>query len=113
LNDSWRDFKAKVIDDIKDTDFLGQAKNSLDKYKEYFQGDYFNLVPDLTDKVNSIRSQLQSIQSTGTSSVYGDNEKEALSDLNKYTNELMKSLEDVKNLEKEIYNDYLSMIDLT
>lgn len=113
LNDSWRDFKAKVIDDIKDTDFLGQAKNSLDKYKEYFQGDYFNIVPDLTDKVNSIRSQLQSIQSTGTSSVYGDNEKEALSDLNKYTNELMKSLEDVKNLEKEIYNDYLSMIDLT
>ena len=55
--------------------------------------------------------QLDQINQSGTSEWYGDNQKQALEDLQTYYKELMSELEDMQDLADEIEQSYLDMMD--
>lgn len=111
LEEEWNKFKAKVILDLDDDDYLGKAQNAMERFANYYQSDGSGIVQDLTKHVQEVTDQVRSIEQTGASSIYGDNEAQAMEDLRNYTEELMNSLEEIEDLEEEVYDDYLDLID--
>ena len=107
----WNEFKKRIIDDIKDDDILGNASAKLLDYNSYYKEDGTGVIQKNTQHVNEIIEQLKSIEATGTSSIYGDNEAQALEDLKTYYEQLMSDLTDVHDLIDEIRESYLDMMD--
>ena len=107
----WNEFKKRIIDDIEDDDILGNASAKLLDYNSYYKEDGTGVIQKNTQHVNEIIEQLKSIEATGTSSIYGDNEAQALEDLKTYYEQLMSDLTDVHDLIDEIRESYLSMMD--
>ena len=107
----WNEFKKKIIDDIDDDDILGNALIKVLDFSSYYKDNGKGIVQSLTKQVEETLDQLNQIDATGTSSVYGDNKAQAMEDLQKYYTELMSQLEDVHDLVDEIGEAYLDMID--
>ena len=107
----WNEFKKRIIDDIEDDDILGNASAKLLDYSSYYKEDGTGVIQKNTQHVNEIIEQLKSIEATGTSSIYGDNEAQALEDLKTYYEQLMSDLTDVHDLIDEIRESYLDMMD--
>lgn len=107
----WNEFKKRIIDDIEDDDILGNASAKLLDYNSYYKEDGTGVIQKNTQHVNEIIEQLKSIEATGTSSIYGDNEAQALEDLKTYYEQLMSDLTDVHDLIDEIRESYLDMMD--
>ena len=107
----WNEFKKRIIDDIEDDDILGNASAKLLDYNSYYKEDGTGVIQKNTQHVNEIIEQLKSIEATGTSSIYGDNEAQALEDLKTYYEQLMSDLTDVHDLIDEIKESYLDMMD--
>ena len=107
----WNEFKKKIIDDIDDDDILGNALTKVLDFSSYYKDNGKGIVQSLTKQVEETLDQLNQIDATGTSSVYGDNKAQAMEDLQKYYTELMSQLEDVHDLVDEIGEAYLDMID--
>ena len=107
----WNEFKKRIIDDIEDDDILGNAQAKLLDYNSYYKPDGTGVIQKNTQHVNEIIEQLKSIEATGTSSIYGDNEAQALEDLKTYYEQLMSDLTDVHDLIDEIRESYLDMMD--
>ena len=107
----WNEFKKKVIDGIKEDDILGNARARLQDFYSYYKEDNTGVVQANTQHVNDILGQLQQMDRTGTSDVYGDNRKQALEDLKTYYEQLMQDLEDIVDLQEEVHEAYLDMMD--
>ena len=107
----WNEFKRKVIDGIKDDDILGNAQARLQDFYSYYKEDGTGIIQANTEHVNALIDQLKQIESTGTSTWYGDNQAQALEDLKTYTDQLMSDLTDVEDLVEEIKDSYLDMMD--
>ena len=107
----WNEFKRKVIDGIKDDDILGNAQARLQDFYSYYKKDGTGIIQANTEHVNALVDQLKQIESTGTSTWYGDNQAQALEDLKTYTDQLMSDLTDVEDLVEEIKDSYLDMMD--
>lgn len=112
---SWNKFKRKVIDQIHKDDILGNTKATLEDFFAYYDKNNSSkgLIPSLTDQIYSTMDQINQINSGGTSTVYGDNKAQALQDLNKYTQDLMTSLQDVEDLIDEVKQAFFDMINET
>ena len=107
----WNEFRRKVIDDIKDTDILGNAKADLQDFFSYYKDEEKGIIQTNTEHVNDIIEQLEAIRKGGTSSIYGDNQAQALEDLQTYYKQLMSDLTDVDELVEKIKKSYLDMMD--
>lgn len=107
----WNKFKKQVIDKIKDNDYLGQAKARMQDFFSYYDENGNGIIQQLTDHVNKTKAELESIENTGWSDVYGNNEEQALEDLKKYTDDLMQNLEDSQQILEDIHDLVLDTID--
>lgn len=109
----FNNFKKKVIDQLKDDDILGQMNAGLVDYTSLYDtaGIGTGPIQALTKQVLDIRDQINQIDQTGTSSVYGNNRQKALEDLEKYNKELMNHLISSQDAIDNIKKTYLSMID--
>lgn len=107
----WNEFRKKVIDQIKDDDYVGQARARLQDFHSYYKPDGGGIIQELTEHVNRTRQEAEIIENGGVSSIYGENEAQALEDLKHYNEQLMQSLEDVEDLIQEIQDLYLDTID--
>ena len=102
---NFNKFRKKVIDKIKDDDYVGQAKARMQDFFSYYDETGTGEIQILSDKVNKIRQEAQIIENGGTSSIYGKNEKSALDDLKKYNDELMNNLEDAQEIVEDIHKN--------
>ncbi|MCC8173198.1 MAG: hypothetical protein LIO65_02040 [Odoribacter sp.] len=133
----WNEFYRKVILGLDDDDILGNATQDLADILSYFNttasditdvsssnlSDWIAQISEaisnggtgsiqaLTDQVNKTLDQLAQIDESGWADVYGDNQAQALEDLQTYYTELMEQLEDVQDLIDDIEESYLDMID--
>ena len=107
----WNEFRKNVVDGIKQDDFLGQAKARLQDFFAYYKEDGGGIIQELTEHVNKTRREAEIIENGGTSSIYGQNQAQALEDLKHYTDELMQNLEEVEQIAKDIHEYYLDTID--
>ena len=107
----WNEFRKNVIDGIGEDDFLGQAKARLQDFFTYYKEDGGGIIQELTEHVNKTRREAEIIENGGTSSIYGQNQAQALEDLKHYTDELMQNLEEVEQITKDIQELYLNTID--
>lgn len=107
----WNEFRKKVIDQIKKDDYLGQARARLQDFYSYYKPDGGGIIQELTEHVNRTRQEAEIIENGGVSSIYGENEAQALEDLKHYNDELMQALEDVEDLVEDIHELYLDTID--
>lgn len=108
---NWNEFKRRVIDNIKDTDILGNAKAKLSNFHSYYKGDGTGVIQKNTTHVNNIIDELKIMERGGRSSIYGDNQTKALEDLKTYYNQLMTSLKDIRQIQDDTHNSYLKKID--
>ena len=114
----WNEFKRNVLykDNIlKDTGFdtiLKDAMHSLDDVYTYFNtAGSKSILQNLTEQVLDTRAEIEKINSEGWSSIYGDNEAQAMEDLQNYFDELISQMQDMEDLINEIDEAYLDTID--
>ena len=108
----WNQFKRKVIDQLRDDDILGNAKADIQDLFAYYNEDgTAGLIGTLTQQVRETMQQIQKINQTGTSDIYGDNKAQAIQDLKQVSDELMDSLMNVEDLIQQIKEYYFDMVD--
>ena len=109
----WNDFKKKIIDQIREEDILGNTESAIENLFAYYDKNNRStgLIPSLTNQVLDLIDQLDQVKNYGSANVYGDNEKQALEDLQKYSKELMDSLENVDDIIKEVKESFYDMVD--
>ena len=107
----WNEFKKKIIDEIDDDDILGNAMAKLVDFSSYYKEDNTGVVQALRKQIDNTLKELNQMDTTGWSSVYGDNRTSALEDLKNYYDELSSNLMDVLELQKEIHESYVDMMD--
>lgn len=110
----WNDFVRNVInsDDIlKDTNFdkvFEDAKQNLGDLTSYFET---KQVEALANKMMQTRQQIESIDATGTSSIYGDNKAQAMQDLQNDLKDLQDQMKDISDLIQDIDEAILDTVD--
>ena len=102
----WKEFNKKVLQGIKDDDYLNLSLYSQSEMKDTI--DDINL---LRGHINTIRSEIGKIEKGKFSKIYGDNLKQAYEDLRKYTEELIAKGEDLKDLQDDINENWMDAID--
>ena len=107
----WNEFKKKIIDGIEDDDILGNVMAKLVDFSSYYKENDKGIVQALETQINNTLKELDKIDKTGKSDIYGDNRTAALDDLKKYYDELTSNLTNVLELQKEIHESYLDMMD--
>lgn len=124
----WNEFKAKIIDGIKEDDILGNAKAKLANFHSYYNADGTGEIQATTKHVDNIMAQLKQMDADQAAGVYGEtytytnaqgkevtvdynNRKQALEDLKEYYSQLMDSMMSLQELQEEIHQSYLDMMD--
>ena len=107
----FNDFKVKVIDQIRQDDIVGNIRAAFENIYTYYKKGESNVIDGLTDQINNTLDQINQINKTGYSDVYGDNKAQAVEDLKAYADELMKDLSDVEDLVNTIKNSIFEAID--
>ena len=114
----WNEFRRKVLehtDIIKDTDFSSIFRDAAQEMNDLTS--YFNVhgsvgsLEVLTNQLLNTRAEIEAINETGTSAIYGDNKAQAMEDLQNDLDELMSQMEDIEDLIDEIDKAYLETID--
>ena len=106
----FNEFRDKVKKQLRDDDILGQAKSSFADLFTYYREGY-NVVQGLTDQVQDTIKQINQIDKTGNSSVYGTDRAAAVKDLKDYMEQLMKNLQEVEDLVGDIKDSVYDAID--
>lgn len=106
----FNEFRDKVKKQLRDDDILGQAKSSFADLFTYYREGY-NVVQGLTDQVQDTIKQINQIDRTGNSSVYGTDRAAAVKDLKDYMEQLMKNLQEVEDLVGDIKESVYDAID--
>ena len=110
----WNDFVRNVInsdDVLKDTNFdkvFEDAKQNLGDLTSYFET---KQVEALANKMMQTRQQIESIDATGTSSIYGDNKAQAMQDLQNDLKDLQEQMKDINGLIQDIDEAILDTVD--
>ena len=115
----WNKFRREVLEHtnlLKDTDFdkiYKDAQLSANDITSYFNigNSGTGSIQALLNQITATQAQIESINTTETSDVYGDNKAQALEDYQNYLNELMKQLQDVEGLIDDVDKAYLDTID--
>ena len=115
----WNKFKREVLegtDVLKDTNFSKIYKDANLNYEDIYS--YFDIngnnkgqIQTLTKQINETIAEINQINQTGISDIYGDNKAKALEDLQKHLSTIQESMTDVKHLIDEIDEAYLETYD--
>ena len=114
----WNKFRREVLehtDIIKDTEFqeiFSDVTQSMRDITSYFnvRGSKGSL-QTLTEQLNNTRKEIEAIDKTGKSAIYGDNKAQAMEDLQNDLEELTEQMEDIQGLVDDIDEAYLDTID--
>ena len=114
----WNEFRRKVInhtDIIKNSDYkkiFADANTNFQDIMTYFNvGGQKGEIQKLTEQLNDTYSQVMAIKTIGSSTIYGDNMKQAMDDLKEDLGNLQDKLIEIKDLADEIDQAYLDTID--
>ncbi len=115
----WNKFKREVlqhVDVLRGTDFdkiIADARQNQADVETYFHKENggSSYLEALTKQATDLRTQIEKIDQTGWSDIYGDNKAQAMSDLKDDLSSLMDSLEDIRGLIDNIDEAYLDTID--
>ena len=104
----WNEFKREVIDGIDSDDIFGNAKADAELFNTLMGN---QTTEALTHNINTTMDQIDSINKTGTSSIYGNDKNAALENLEEQMSNLMDHMTELNDLQKQISEAYLDMID--
>lgn len=104
----WNDFKKNMT--IDEDDVLGNTEFAIKNLKTYLGDD--GTIATLTEKGKTLLDQLNQMNATGTSSIYGDNRAALMEDLTENQEALMAAMEEQKDLLDEIEQSYIDMLDV-
>ena len=114
----WNNFRRNVLNHsniLKESDFDKTLKDVTQNYQDVLS--YFDVhgqigsLEALTNQLLATQEELDQINDGGESSIYGDNKKQAMEDLQNDLDELMQQMEDVEGLIDSIDKAYLDTID--
>lgn len=114
----WNNFKRNVLyktDILKDTNFDKIFKDAIKDLQDAIS--YFNVngsvgsLQTLTDQIVRTRKEIEDIDKTGTSAIYGDNKAKAMEDLQNDLKELMSQMENIEELINSIDQAYLDTME--
>ena len=113
----WNKFRREVLEHtnvIKDTDFQEIFSNVTQGTRDITS--YFNVhgskgsLQTLTEQLMDTRAEIEAINKTGSSAIYGDNKAQAMEDLQNDLKKLMEQMEDIQGLIDDVDKAYLDTI---
>lgn len=107
----FNEFKSKIIDQVQDDDFLGQAIVHFQDLDLIMNDDGDGLAQKLGAQVADILAEVNTINAGGVSMIYGTDISAAREDLKKYYEETMSQLEEYYDEVDRIKDLYLDSID--
>ena len=111
LTQDYNNFIKNVVKQIRSEDILGNAEYDFLNVQSYLATESkWNSLIGQTHQIEDIIEQINSINTTGTSSIYGDDKASALQDLAKYRQSLQGDLENLQNLANNIKNSIIESI---
>ena len=114
----WNNFRRNVLNHsniLKESDFDKTLKDVTQNYQDVLS--YFDVhgqigsLEALTNQLLATQEELDQINDGGESSIYGDNKKQAMEDLQNDLDELIQQMENVEGLIDSIDKAYLDTID--
>ena len=114
----WNKFRREVLehtDILKDSDFSNIFSNALQGVRDITS--YFNVhgskgsLQVLIQQLADTRAEIEAINATGASAIYGDNKAQAMEDLQENLKELMGEMQDIEGLIDDIDEAYLDTVD--
>ena len=114
----WNKFRREVLESdniLKDSGFDTLFKDAQLNYNDI--ASYFDVhdsegsIQKLTEQLNATRAEIEAIDQTGESAIYGDNKAQAMEDLQNDLNTLMSQMENIESLIQDIDQAYLNTID--
>lgn len=108
---NMREFRRKVIDQLKDDDILGNALADYADLSYYRNEQGSGVVQIYTDELSAINQAIAEIESSGWSERFGDDMNSAMEAQKEAQNNLRQALMDEQDAIKKIRDAYLSMID--
>lgn len=110
----FNEFRRRVVDRVSKDDILGNARSRMRDFSIYYNDTSSGgIISSLTDQVNGTLAELNAIDKFGSSSVYGDNKKQALEDLKQYSSQLMDNMMEVEDLIQDIKDSIFDIISET
>lgn len=106
-----REFRRKVIDQIKEDDILGNAIADYQDLSYYRNENNTGQVQILTDELAALNKAKAEIESGSDSSIFGGNLAEVESRIKDIRSQLQQALIDEQDAIKNIKDSYLSMVD--
>ena len=108
----WNEFKKKILDGIKDDDIFGNARaRAVDDLSVYLNDNGTGFLEAATRRTNQVYNELQEMDATGKSSVYGDDRKTAMEDLQKGYQEINDALMEIDQIQEDVYQAWLDTMD--
>ena len=113
----WNKFRREVLehtDIIKDTNFQEIFSDAAQGVRDITS--YFNVhgskgsLQTLTEQLMDTRAEIEAINKTGSSAIYGDNKAQAMEDLQNDLKKLMEQMEDIQGLIDDVDKAYLDTI---
>ena len=107
----WNDFYKKVVKGIQDDDILGNFDYAIKNFSTYLDKDGNGEVVSAAAQVKKIQDEIEKMEKTGSSDVYGKDKARAMQELKDAIDQSMTSLTEMQELIDEIKDAYLSMMD--
>ena len=107
----WNKFRRKVIEDLKESDILGNVMANVEDFKTYYNSAQNGAVQVAARHVQDLLNELRELDATGyASDTYEDDRKRALEDLKKHSEELRKNMEAAYDLILDTEKKYIDML---
>lgn len=111
LQRDYNKFIKNIKKQVQDWDILGNTKFAFKDLQSFFKDGIYNSTKAQTEQLYFLMDQIRQINQSGFSSVYGDNKKQALDDLNQYRESLEDDLQSVLDLIEQIKQNIIKAIE--
>ena len=104
----WNDFKREVLDNLDDEDLFGNALADKELFEQIWDSEALKAG---ADELKEIIGEINDINETGSSDIFGEDKQAALEELKTSMEDLMGVMEELDALQEAIAEGYLESID--
>lgn len=104
----WNDFKREVLDNLDDEDLFGNALADKELFEQIWDS---KALKAGADELKEIIGEINDINETGSSDIFGEDKQAALEELKTSMEDLMGVMEELDALQEAIAEGYLESID--
>lgn len=107
----WNEFIKDL--NYRDNEIMGEVVLNRNNLDSLFKEDGSGIIQSLTNQINNTIAEIEEIETTGSSDIYGTNKEQAMEDLETYAGEMREALLELQDIQDNLHQSYVDMMDET